>query len=57
MSYSQGYSLKDVPILAAVLSVKPNYFLTGDSHFFTDKIKSVVKVITAKEFLDEIKKK
>ena len=27
---------KDIPILAAVLYVKPDYFLTGDAHFFTD---------------------
>ncbi|MEW6109634.1 MAG: putative toxin-antitoxin system toxin component, PIN family [Nitrospirota bacterium] len=48
---------KDVPILAAVLSVKPDYFLTGDSHFFTDKIKDAVTVMTAREFLDKIKMK
>lgn len=48
---------KDVPILAAVLAIKPDYFLTGDSHFFTDKIKHAVTVMTAKEFLNKIKKK
>jgi len=46
---------KDIPILAAVLFVKPNYFLTGDKHFFTDNIKNVVNVITAKDFLAKIK--
>lgn len=30
---------KDVPILAAVLSVKPDYFLTGDSHFLQIKLR------------------
>lgn len=34
---------KDVPILAAVLYVKPDYFLTGDTHFFSVNIKSVVR--------------
>ncbi len=48
---------KDVPILAAVLSVKPDYFLTGDAHFLTDKVRDVVMVMTAREFLDKIKKK
>ena len=48
---------KDVPILASVLFVKPDYFLTGDSHFFTDKVKDVVTVMTAREFLNHIKKK
>jgi putative PIN family toxin of toxin-antitoxin system len=46
---------KDVAILAAVLYVKPDYFLTGDAHFYTDKIKSVVTVLTAKDFLAKIK--
>ncbi|MEW6674801.1 MAG: putative toxin-antitoxin system toxin component, PIN family [Nitrospirota bacterium] len=46
---------KDIPVLAAVLYVKPDYFLTGDAHFFTDKIKSIVNVITAGDFLAKIK--
>jgi len=46
---------KDIPILAAVLYVKPDYFLTGDAHFFTDSIKSIVNVITAGDFLAKIK--
>ena len=45
---------KDLPILAAVLAVIPDYFLSGDAHFFTEKIKSIVKVKTAKEFLSGI---
>jgi len=48
---------KDIPVLAAVLSVKPDYFLTGDGHFHTDKVRDVVAVMTAKEFLDTIRKK
>jgi predicted nucleic acid-binding protein len=46
---------KDIPILAAVLHVKPDYFLTGDKDFFTHDIKRVVNVITAKDFLSKIK--
>jgi predicted nucleic acid-binding protein len=46
---------KDIPILAAVLQVKPDFFLTGDAHFFTDNIKSIVNVITAGDFLAKIK--
>ena len=42
---------KDVPILAAVLAVTPDYFLSGDSHFFTEKIKNVINVKSVKEFL------
>ncbi len=46
---------KDVPILAAVLHIKPDYFLTGDAHFFTDRIKNLSNVMTAREFLIKIK--
>jgi len=46
---------KDICILAAVLYANPDYFLTGDAHFFTDKIKSVVKVATARDFLSKAK--
>lgn len=46
---------KDIPILAVVLYVKPDYFVTGDAHFFTDDIKSIVNVITARDLLAKIK--
>ncbi len=46
---------KDIPILAAVLYANPDYFLSGDAHFFTDKIKSVVEVVRARDFLSKIK--
>jgi|SRR3989337_225354 len=46
---------KDIPILAAVLYAKPDYFLTGDAHFFTEKIKNIINVATAKDFLTKIK--
>jgi predicted nucleic acid-binding protein len=45
---------KDIPILAAVLFAKPDYFLTGDVHFFADKVRKVVTVMTAKDFLDKV---
>ena len=47
---------KDIPILAAALYAKVDYLLTGDSHFFTDKVKAVIKVRTTREFLEEIEK-
>ena len=47
--------LPGIPILAAVLYSKPDYFLTGDAHFFTGKIKSIIPVMTAKEFLSKIR--
>ena len=45
---------KDIPILAAVLAAKPDFFITGDSHFFTARVKSVVTVKNSKEFLSTI---
>ena len=48
---------KDIPILASVLYVKPDYFLTGDRHFFTENIKRAVNVVTAGDFLAKIKSK
>jgi DNA polymerase II small subunit/DNA polymerase delta subunit B len=38
-----------------VLYAKPDYFLTGDAHFFTDNIKNIVNVINAGDFLAKIK--
>lgn len=47
---------KDASILAAVLYANVDYLLTGDSHFFTDRIKALIKVRTTREFLKEIEK-
>ena len=47
----------DIPILAAVLTVKPDFFLTGDAHFFTEKVRKAVPVMSTKDFLEKIKKK
>ena len=46
---------KDIPVLAAVLHAQPDFFLTGDSHFFTGKVQNIVNVLTTKEFLSKIK--
>jgi predicted nucleic acid-binding protein len=46
---------KDIPILAAVLYAKPDYFLTGDAHFFTDSIKNRVQIITTRDLLAKVK--
>lgn len=48
---------KDSHILAAVLYAKPDFLITGDSHFFTERVKKVVRVVNAKEFLDAVKRK
>ena len=46
---------KDIAILAAAMSAEPDYILTGDKHFFTNKIKKVLNVRTSVEFLSEIR--
>lgn len=45
---------KDAPILACALAVKPDYFITGDKDFLTEKIQQRVNTITPAEFLKEI---
>ena len=45
---------KGIPILAAALYANADYLLTGDLHFFTDKVQSKLKVRKAREFLNEI---
>lgn len=44
----------DQKVLAAVLQSKPSYFVTGNSDFFTRKIKSFVNVKTTREVLKEL---
>lgn len=46
---------KDARILAAVLHTKPDFFLTGDAHFFIEGIKEQFHVMTAKDFLGRLK--
>lgn len=41
----------DRKILAAVLASKPDYFITGDKHFHTTKIKKLVDVKYTREIL------
>ena len=45
---------KDSKILAAVLAVKPDYFVTGDKDFHTFKMKQVVPVRHTKEVLEDL---
>ena len=43
---------KDSKILAAVLAVQPDYFITGDEHFFIPEVQHRVPVIKGKTFLE-----
>ncbi len=45
----------DRKILAAVLFAKPDYFITGDKHFHTEKIKEKVEVKHTQEVLKELR--
>ena len=45
---------KDVPILATVLKYQPDYIVTGDTHFFNQKISEKIHVIRTREFLETI---
>lgn len=46
---------KDSRILAAVLAVKPDYFVTGDTDFYTLKIKKILAVCKTREILAALK--
>lgn len=48
--------VNDQKVLAAVLASKPDYFITGDEDFHTKEIKSRIKVMRTREFLDMVKK-
>jgi putative PIN family toxin of toxin-antitoxin system len=45
----------DRSILAAVLFTKPDYFVTGDKHFYSEAVKKKVKIKKTKEVLKELK--
>ncbi len=44
---------KDIPVLAAVLKYKPDYFVTGDKDFHTHEIKKLVRVVTTSDVLEK----
>ncbi len=41
----------DQKILAAILFSKPDYFVTGDKHFYNEKVKTKVKIRKTREIL------
>lgn len=41
----------DQKILAAVLLIKPNYFVTGDKNFYKPKIRKLIKIVKTREIL------
>ena len=45
---------KDSKILAAALTIKPDYFITGDSDFFQARIKRLINVCKTKDALREL---
>lgn len=46
---------EDAKILAAVLATEPDYFITGDKHFHTKKVKERVRVRHTRDILRELK--
>ena len=45
---------KDLKILAAVITINPDYFVTGDKDFHNFKIKQLVPVRYTKEVLNDL---
>lgn len=48
--------ITDLPIVISAINAKPDYFISGDKDFFTNKIRQKLKVVTSKEFLDIFRK-
>lgn len=45
---------KDAKILAAALTVRPDYLITGDSDFFISSIRKIINVCKTKDVLREL---
>src|SRR3989338_892615 len=45
---------KDSKILAAALTINPDYFITGDSDFFKPEVKKLINVCKTKDVLREL---
>jgi predicted nucleic acid-binding protein len=45
----------DRKVLAAVLAVKPDFFVTGDKHFHTKKLREKIRVTRTRELLRSLK--
>ncbi|MFW5898602.1 MAG: putative toxin-antitoxin system toxin component, PIN family [Candidatus Saliniplasma sp.] len=45
----------DIKVLAAVIAVEPDHFITGDSDFHKEEVEEKVDLITSRELLDKIR--
>jgi predicted nucleic acid-binding protein len=45
---------KDIPILAAAVSAKPDLFVTDDKDFHTPEVKKLIPVYTATQALNSL---
>lgn len=55
--YKDIISFKDAPVLASAIKSGCAYFITGDKHFKTEKLRKAklpIKIVTPLEFLDII---
>ena len=46
--------VNDRKVLAAALTVNPDYFVTGDSDFDTEEIKKEINVVTTRDVLERL---
>jgi len=44
---------KDVPILASGIKANPDFFISGDKHFKTEKVKKLLNVVTSRQILEK----
>jgi putative PIN family toxin of toxin-antitoxin system len=53
--WSRAINFEDAPIFAAAVNAKPDYFITGDQHFYKNKELSTLSglaIITPRQFLE-----
>ena len=45
----------DRKVLAAVLTVRPDYFITGDEDFYNDDVEERVEIVKSRELLEHLR--
>jgi putative PIN family toxin of toxin-antitoxin system len=53
--WASHINIEDAAILAAAASIKPDYFITGDRHFYKNRdivLHSKLNIVTPREFMD-----
>lgn len=44
---------EDIPILVSGIKANPDYFVTGDKHFKTQRVKKLLNIVTSRQILEK----